>query len=222
MVALSESELFALSSGLKPQMAPIAPGVPAIIIDNFYQNPEAIREAALAQAFQPATALYPGRLATFGENHPSLSRAVDWVKSFVNQQLLPRIPLTRDGQRVTRFETLKTDFGIVDTLPGDLAPAQRAPHVDPAPIFGIVYLNKEERGGTAFFRKKDGPIQPQREGYFKDTDEGFEKVGRIEGRFNRLAIYPGFIWHTAEVGGWINSDDRLRSPRLTQRLVFVA
>ncbi|WP_156367798.1 DUF6445 family protein [Brevundimonas sp. Leaf363] len=209
-----------MNPAARPQMAPIAPGVPAIIIDNFYQNPEAIREAALDQSFSPATAMYPGRLATF-TGQPSLLRAVDWVKNFVNQQLLPRIPLTRDGQRVTRFETLQTDFGIVDTLPQDLAPAQRAPHVDPAPIFGIVYLNEEDRGGTAFFRKTDAERQPQREGYFADTDAGFEKVGRIDGVFNRLAIYPGFIWHTAEVGDWITSDARIRSPRLTQRLVFV-
>ena len=220
MVAPTQSELFALNPAIRPQMAPIAPGVPAIIIDNFYQHPEAIREAALAQAFQPATAMYPGRLATFS-GQPSLLKAVDWVKTFVNQQLLPRIPLTRDGERVTRFETLTTDFGIVDTLPQDLAPTQRAPHVDPAPIFGIVYLNQEERGGTAFFRKTDADQQPEREGYFAERDAGFEKVGRIEGVFNRLAIYPGFIWHTAEVGDWITSDARVRSPRLTQRLVFV-
>jgi hypothetical protein len=221
MVTLSESELFALAEGLRPQMVQIAPGVPAIVIDGFYKYPDAIREAALAQPFGPASALYPGRLATFAEDHSSLSRAVDWVKTFVNRELLPRIPLTRDGVRVAGFNTLHTDFGIVDTAPEDLAPVQRAPHVDPAPIFGIVYLNQEERGGTAFFRKKDTPAEPQRQGYFSDTDAGFEKVGRIEGRFNRLAIYPGFIWHTAEIGDWITTEARTRSPRLTQRLVFV-
>jgi len=112
-------------------MAPIAPGVPAIIIDNFYQNPEAIREAALAQEFQPATAMYPGRLATFSGN-PSLARAVDWVKSFVNQQLLPRIPLTRDGQRVTAFDTLQTDSASSIPCPATwLRPSARRTSIRP-------------------------------------------------------------------------------------------
>ena len=60
-----------------------------------------------------------------------------------------------------------------------------------------------------------------REGYPTATYPGLELAGRIEGRFNRLAIYPGFILHTGEIAGeWIEGDERFDVPRLTQRMMF--
>jgi hypothetical protein len=88
------------------------------------------------------------------------------------------------------------------------------------PIFGLVYLNQEERGGTLFFKPRQGPAA-ERHGYQTTSDGAFELCGRIEGRFNRLAIYPGFIPHSGEIAGpWIEGEERTRHPRLTQRLQF--
>lgn len=50
---------------------------------------------------------------------------------------------------------------------------------------------------------------------------GFALIGGIEGRFNRLAVYPGFVPYTGQIEGeWIKGDARFREPRLTQRFVF--
>jgi hypothetical protein len=70
------------------------------------------------------------------------------------------------------------------------------------PIFGLVYLNHEERGGTLFFRRsvqvaQSGPSP----GYVTEDRDGFELAGRIEPRFNRLAIYPGFVPHSGDISG---------------------
>lgn len=214
------SDLFAISPDISPRFVAISPGVPAVIVDDFYLHPREIREAALALPFGGPTALYPGRIATFPADHASLNRAVAWVKAMVERELLAKIELMNNGKRVTAFDRLETDFAVVDTPPDSLLPAQRAPHVDHVPIFGLVYLNEEERGGTAFFRRRQAAADPERQGYFQSEDGVFQKTGRIEGRFNRLAIYPGFVWHSGEIGDWIKSEDRIRAPRLTQRLVF--
>ncbi|MFL6734891.1 MAG: DUF6445 family protein [Sphingomicrobium sp.] len=90
------------------------------------------------------------------------------------------------------------------------------------PVFGLIYLNEEDRGGTLFFRPRSR-VAPTtgRQGYQTQSDEHVELCGRIEGRFNRLAIYPGFILHSGEVkGDWIENEERLTAPRLTQRIMF--
>lgn len=220
MSVFENPDLFAISPDARPRITTVAPGIPAVIVDDFYQNPREIRAAALAMPFGPPTALYPGRMTQFPNNFVSLNTAVAWIKDLVDRELLTKIELMNGGKRVTTFRRVETDFAIVDTPPEDLLPAQRAPHVDHVPIFGLVYLNEVERGGTAFFRRRQDAPDPERDGYFSDTDGVFQKTGRIEGKFNRLAIYPGFIWHSAEIGDWIKGDERLKAPRLTQRLVF--
>lgn len=220
MSVFDNPELFAISPDATLRFITVAPGVPAAVVDNIYRHPHLIREAALSLPFGPPTALYPGRITQFPSNFASLNQAVAWIKNLVDRELLTKIELMNNGKRVTAFGRVDTDFAVVDTPPEDLLPAQRAPHVDHVPVFGLVYLNEAERGGTAFFQRRHNAVDPQRQGYFKDADDVFRKTGRIEGRFNRLAIYPGFIWHSAEIGDWIRSDERLRSPRLTQRLVF--
>jgi hypothetical protein len=140
---------------------------------------------------------------------------------FITRDYLPRIPSFPDGQRLTRVRGVDTDFAIIDTHPAELTPTQSAPHTDAVPIFGLVYLNEEPRGGTLFFkpRGQDAALV-DRSGY-PHSDDHLEVCGHIEGRFNRLAIYPGFILHSGEVrGDWIENDQRFSSPRLTQRIAF--
>lgn len=220
MSVFENPELFAISADAKPRFVTVAPGVPAVIVDDFYRHPRLVRQAALSLPFGPPTALYPGRMTQFPSNFVSLNQAVSWIKNLVDRELLTKIELMNGGKRVTAFGRVDTDFAVVDTPPEDLLPAQRGPHVDHVPIFGLVYLNEVERGGTAFFQRRHNAQDPERQGYFRETDDVFQKTGRIEGRFNRLAIYPGFIWHSAEIGDWIKSDERRTAPRLTQRLVF--
>lgn len=220
MSVFDNPELFAISPDATLRFITVAPGVPAAVVDNIYRHPQQIREAALSLPFGPPTAMYPGRITKFPADFAALNQAVAWIKALVDRELLTKIQLMNGDKRVTTFRRVDTDFAVVDTPPEDLLPAQRAPHVDQVPIFGLVYLNEAERGGTAFFQRRDNAVDPQREGYFDATDGVFRKTGRIEGRFNRLAIYPGFIWHSAEIGDWIRGDARLRSPRLTQRLAF--
>jgi hypothetical protein len=127
-----------------------------------------------------------------------------------NDNYLNRIPpIAKDGQRITAFREVYTDFAVTDIHPSELSPNQRLPHVDPVPIFGLIYLNQEERGGTLFFDKVGQGSQPLSErGYLTSSNDEY-----------RLR---GFVPHTGHIeGDWIEDERRFTSPRLTQRFVFL-
>lgn len=196
--------------------------VPAIIVDNVYERPDEIREMALQLTYTRPPYPYPGKLAIPPPN-PSLTNLIAWALALVTDQFLPRVPsIIYNGQSIAAFRNLHTDFGIVDVHPDDLSQKQRIPHTDPVPVFGLIYLNREDRGGTLFFEQVPGPLHARpAEGYMTSNDSSFRLRARIEAAFNRLAIYPGFVPHSGEISGdWIKSDERFRNPRLTQRLVF--
>jgi hypothetical protein len=215
--------LFALNGRARPTLTLIGGRLPVLIVDDAFRDPQHVRETALTLAYEPPDYPYPGRIAVPPTQDGSLEAFLKAVLDLVNQQYLPNIPpIAADSRRITRFSRVLSDFAITDVHPDALAETQRKPHTDPVPIFGLVYLNPEERGGTLFFDPPKGvPHGRDRHGYTARDDSVYPFVGKIEGRFNRLAVYPGFILHTAEIAGdWIKGDERRTSPRLTQRLVF--
>jgi hypothetical protein len=215
------ADLFRLSPERSVNIEMIGGAFPVVIVDGFYERPEEIRAAALTLPYRDPTHLrYPGRLAPIPAN-PSLRTAVDIVTHLANAEFLSRAPIRQRGEPITSLRVVETDFAIVDKHPDDLEPRQRRPHIDLVPVFGLVYLNHEDRGGTLFFqivRDVKGEAGP---GYFTEGDEYFRLVGKIEAKFNRLAIYPGFVYHSGEiVGDWIKGDERFSNPRLTQRFLL--
>ena len=188
-----------------------------LLVDNLYARPDEIREQALQLTFGPPPDPYPGRIAASAEADGSLDAFLRWAMDLANRDYLPRL-----DRRIEPLTQVHSDFAIVDFHPDELADHQRVPHVDPVPIFGLVYLNREERGGTLFFRRTTDEHAPKPSpGYLTQSRDGFELAGRIEPAFNRLAIYPGFVPHSGEIAGdWIGSNERFTHPRLTQRLLF--
>ena len=197
--------------------------IPVLTVDGIYKDPLAVRQRALALQYQPGTAHYPGRVARVSENG-SLKTFLRKVVALVDRHYLPLLPRLPMGGRVERIRAVDTDFAVADVHPTELTEEQRKPHVDAVPIFGLIYLNQEDRGGTLFFRQKERTTESTAEddiGYPVASGLEAEVCGRIEGRFNRLAIYPGFMPHSGDLtGDWISSDARFQAPRLTQRLMF--
>ena len=216
------NDLFATGDSATVTVGQIDGRIPYFAVDGIFRDPLAVREAALALPYSQGTAHYPGRVARFPPGDPSLVGFLKKVVSLVTRDYLPRMPELPDGSKPTGLRGVDTDFAITDLPPDRLSPDQRKPHIDPVPIFGLVYLNEEPRGGTLFFKPRaDTPGPIDRTGYPTRSDEELEICGHIEGRFNRLAIYPGFILHSGEIeGAWIESDERLQKPRLTQRIMF--
>ncbi|TFI58980.1 hypothetical protein E2493_06920 [Sphingomonas parva] len=218
-----EENLFAISPHATARFELLAGVVPVVIVDNFYAQPEAIREVALGLSYAPPPYPYPGRVASIPEPNRSLAAVRADVLRLVNDHYLPRVPLIQhEGGRLSSIRQLHTDFAVVDVHPDALHPVQQLPHVDPVPIFGLVYLNPEPRGGTLFFNQKGPAIAPSGQGYPVSGNESFELLDRIAPAYNRMAIYPGFVPHSAEIDGdWIRGEARFSSPRLTQRFVFL-
>jgi len=217
-------DLFATSASLVPKMQLLGGHVPVIIIDGVYRDPARVREEALSLEFERPPQSYPGRIADIDDSHPTIAPLLRKLLRLVNGEYLPRVPpiVPLDGAMITSFSRVTTDFGIIDVPPDELQERQRTPHVDPVAIFGLLYLNEEERGGTMFFQPESAP-QPSEghRGYFREGDRGFRLIGKIEGRYNRLVIYPGFVHHSGEITGeWIEAEERRTYPRLTQRFLF--
>ena len=215
--------LFALNPNPKGFLRMLGGRLPVLIVDEVFEDPEGLRSAALALPYKPAGHYYPGKVAVPPGEDGSLSQFLDRVLSLVNHEYLPRIPpIAYNQQPITAFCQIETDFAITDFHPDELSGDQRRPHKDPVPIFGLVYLNPEERGGTLFFDDPaPGTAEAPRSGYCSSEDPEFGFIGKIEGSFNRLAIYPGFVRHSGEIAGnWIRGGDRFAEPRLTQRLIF--
>lgn len=219
-----DHSLFQSPAELDVQLIRVGGEIPVIQIDDFFDRPDDIREAALRLPYQTPPYPYPGKLASVPEPNRSLSELKRKLLQLVNRAYLPRVPpISQDGRRVSAFRQVHIDFAVVDVHPDDLSQEQRLPHTDPVPVFGLVYLNREERGGTLFFKQKaSGKEMAGGHGYVTASNEAFELLGRIEPAYNRLVIYPGFIPHSGEIAGdWIIGTARFDSPRLTQRLVFL-
>jgi len=219
----SDFDLLNLSSNPSVNFVDAGGSLPVLLIDNVYERPEAVREMALGLDFNRPPNLYPGKVAS-----PPVSKwlrtVTEWALRMANDNYLNRIPpIAKDGQRITAFREVYTDFAVTDIHPSELSPNQRLPHIDPVPIFGLIYLNQEERGGTLFFDKVGQGSQPLSErGYLTSSNDEYRLRGRIDAAFNRMAIYPGFVPHTGHIeGDWIEDERRFTSPRLTQRFVFL-
>jgi hypothetical protein len=216
-------QLFAMNPQCAARMELVGGRIPVLVADDFYADPDAVRSHALTLPFAPPPYPYPGALAEIDEANPSLALVRSTILGLINREYLPRIPpIQGGGQTIKAFNRVMTDFARTDVHPDALSADQRRPHVDPVPIFGLVYLNRQERGGTLFFRNTAEPADDDRvKGYVIGDIPGFRLVGGIEGRFNRLAVYPGFVPHTGQIeGDWIEGEERFRDPRLTQRFVF--
>ena len=220
----STDGLFQLNPDSRAELRLVGGQLPILFIDDVFANPARLRERALGLPFhEPAPPFYyPGKIAEPDKADPSLKRFLGKVLHLVNHEYLPRVPVISQGGRpIAAFSRVQTDFAIVDVHPNDVEPGQQVPHVDPVPIFGLVYLNPKERGGTLFFSSTGRTTGKERAGYITEEDPEYALVGKIEGRFNRLAIYPGFVPHSGEIAGdWITTDERFSEPRLTQRLTF--
>jgi hypothetical protein len=214
------SDLFAISATAQLSGGYIDNRIPYLTIDGIFADPSAVRTATLALPYSPGTAHYPGRVARFPAGDPSLTELLSKLVDLVAREYLPRLQPPA-GVRPLQVRGADTDFAITDTHPSELSANQRAPHVDPVPVFGLIYLNDEPRGGTLFFKPRGQAAGAADRSGYPRSDEQLDVCGHIEGRFNRLAIYPGFVLHSGEIEGeWIESDDRFTSPRLTQRIKF--
>jgi hypothetical protein len=202
--------------------------VPVLYVEDFYQEPELVRARALELTYESTASRYPGLQATaVGEN------ARDAVRTLV-----------AIADRLCDFsfhaEDVESDFAIVKTAAEDLVPVQHHPHIDPWPLFGLVYLTPGSSEGTSFYSSDILGFTVARTQEQRDAHEQFVQFGAAEGHdgsgeinaprlwrkrysiqpvFNRLVLFPGNVLHAID----LQSERRLESiarVRLTQRFII--
>ena len=194
-----------------------------IIVDDFLDNPRALREAALRLTYPAGENMFPGRNSVERINLDGLSAQ---VSRLVGEPVQPMPPTQAHGKcRIT--------------LAGDVGRAKV--HVDTAHWSGILYLSEPRdcRGGTEFFRHlpTDSDRAPYNDaearamGYPSareataailerdSTDYGkWEMTMRLPMRFNRLVLLRPWLWHTAgEAFG-----DTIENGRLVYLMFFAS
>ena len=175
-----------------------------IIVDDFMDNAEVLREAALKLTYPPQEGAFPGRNSQERINIPGLDEE---VSRLVGEPLAAMPRLSHAKSRLT----LAADKGRARV------------HIDGSHWSGILYLSRPEdcRGGTEFFRHlrtntDHAPVdaaelaalgyashdEMHREIVEKDSldDSAWEHTMTVPMRFNRLVLLRPWLWHTAGPG----------------------
>lgn len=185
--------------------------ISTIIVDNFLESPDLVRESALAAPIDTV-----GEFPGFRSN-PSSQDYSDYVKAKIEKILNLKIiewetcfnPFTKqeEPQGTTRFQLCieGTETWI---------------HSDPSEWTGILYLspNAPASSGTAVYRhKKTGVYIHTEEDSVDDVYEAWEIITFVGNLYNRLAILKGHMYHRSLVPGF--GRDKY-SGRLTQTFFF--
>jgi hypothetical protein len=176
-----------------------------MIVDDFLDNAEILREHALRLTYPEQQGPFPGRNSLERINLDGLNEA---VSALVGEPLAPVSPLQSHGK--CRL-----------TLAGDKGKAKV--HIDESHWSGILYLSRDQDsvGGTDFFRhirtgSDRAPVfeeelagrgyssfqQMHRDIIEKDSldDSQWKLTTHVPMRFNRLVLLRPWLWHTAGPG----------------------
>lgn len=193
---------------------------PVTIIENFYENPDAIREYALEQEYKfrheqtEINYVYPG------------SRTLDL--SYINKSLYDSIC----NKLVSAFHNTEYDYmrwAIATSFQSVSEQYKRGViHTDKNTIFaGVLYLTPDAPldGGTSLFRKNKTFDEAKYERALLDNDQRFkageiamdtsyhsmfDEIVRVNNVYNTLIIYEGRHYHAAnEFFGKTLKDSRL-------------
>ncbi len=179
-----------------------------VVKDNFYDDPDAVREIALNKSYNVPPDGTP-RLAVTAVCDEAETRAMcELLKPYV-----PHI----EGNRVVGAHVLFR-YTLADTVKKVFC------HVDGCANAGILYLTLPENcaGGTTIYRHKPTGDEiynrANRHLYdFREADQ-WEVLTEVEMRYNRLVMYPGQLFHAITP---VFFGDRIENARLTQN-VFIS
>lgn len=223
---MASAEIFALNPSAQVHVQTFGENCPVLVIDDVFADPGAVRKLALGGGYDASLAYYPGV-------HSDI--AFDLLRPLFTQ--LAHLVSNTSGMRCEP-EAFTSDFSLVTTPAREMLAKQKHPHVDGIPLAGVVYLNPASNVGTSFFRhlptglatilsaedaqrynewmEREGELT-QPETYAVASDHVWQQLHTIEGRYNRLVLYPGNAFHSIAMVD-VEANITLESARLTQRL----
>tara|TARA_Y100000004_G_scaffold193929_1_gene257374 strand:+ start:2683 stop:3687 length:1005 start_codon:yes stop_codon:yes gene_type:complete len=186
-----------LYRGDQPEISVNNPHPSLVVVDDFYSDPDAVREFALQQEFNPHIQNHKGQ-------RTELSFVFPGTKSFLEDTLKKKIT--------------KWDYGTNGVFQFCTAEDQLVYHVDGQKYAAVVYLTPDAPAscGSSFWKSKHNglmgyPTESDCERLGKDTEELFwemfngnfydetrwELVDVIGNVYNRMAIWDAQLVHSA-------------------------
>jgi len=194
-----------------------------IIVDDFLDDPDPLRDTALRLTYPEQKGEFPGR----NSRERITIEGLDQYASELIGEPLKAIgsPLSHGKCRIS--------------LAGDVGRSNV--HIDSSHWSGILYLSRpgDCRGGTEFFRHKatNSDRAPITESELKAMDfadfdtmrntiierdsnnpDAWENIMTVPMRYNRLVMLRPWLWHTAGAG----FGDRIENGRLVYLMFFAA
>ena len=224
---------------VKPELRRFGSSCSAVVvIDAFSGDADAVVRLADAVApFPPADAssYYPGVRRIIDERDEA-------AFAYARRTCENAGPYIAGAFDVDEFKLLEASFSIVSLPPGELSPAQRAPHFDSTDqnYFALLhYLCVPPGSGTAFYRQRSTGIERVTDnnveafvlaakseaaalaadsGYIRGSDEFFEQIGSVDAIPDRLVIYQGSLLHSGIIPSAMTFSADPRKGRLTANL----
>ena len=178
-----------------------------VVKDDFYDDPDAVRQLALDKEYSEPPADTPRLAVTAICDEAESGAMFERLKPYVPKNPENRVVAASVLFRYTLANAEKKIFC----------------HVDGCSSAGIVYLSLPEHcaGGTTIYRHKETGDEiynkQNRHLYdFREPDQ-WEVIREVDMVYNRLVMYPGQLFHAISP---VFFGDRIENARLTQN-VFI-
>jgi hypothetical protein len=205
---INEREVFEINDNLELTVVTVGPSKSKIVIvDNFYKNPMAVRDLALAipptYNRRIVSGLPGGRIDAFYQ----LDHFADVYNKMIRDVYLPvQEQLSTSNHQITAiFKNATFCCNVISSE--ELVPTN--PHVDRRDKYSFasgIFLNTPDEcaGGTSFYTykgKQEGPNPKSvpTTTYITDSDGDWELIYLAEMKFNRMVLYEQNILHTAYI-----------------------
>ncbi len=191
-------------------------GFQVVVIDDFFENPEAIKAHIQTMGFEKQMGLYPGK-----HHFSTLSSQpwLDWLNEN-NRNVGGALENAFDAELIPVSEHYENvGFGMISLKNEELTITHSMPHTDHFCDYSMLvyFFNEDEvNGGTSFYRflptgEVTGPIdyyhidaappEDRERGYNKAGKTIWEKVAYVPAKFNRFVLFPGNLFHSAVLYG---------------------
>jgi hypothetical protein len=214
---INEQETFAVNEELNARVEVMGwQEFPIVYIDNFYKNPDKVRNLALRCPPTNNPRICGGVPGTRVDMNMNLDHMHEVWKSIADN-----VYGLKMGE-VNTFDQacLQVPFSVNVTQSKDRV---RLPHID-YPFgsdgrgwAGLIYLNKgkECQGGTGFYNYKGQQVNPAQEGiwdedFVSDSVGPWELIHLAEMKYNRMIFYPDSVLHGAYDKPGFFEDDNYR------------
>lgn len=212
---INEAEVFAISDHIEWTVKEVGPGKSKVIVcDNFYKNPDMVRELALS--IPPSV---NERIASNLPVGPDSGRInafymLDHFATPIEEMFKQSLPEIYEKAPIGYFQRSFLDATfLVNVMTGKNLPP-RVPHCDaPHPYLyaAVIFLNTPEecQGGTALYtfggehrgnaNTMDVAGTIPVDHYVTDNEGDWEMLELIEMKYNRFVMYPQWQYHTAYI-----------------------